>query len=234
MDEHPTNVPPLGKGRRPPEVEAELTRLYALTDEQRRDLFATSVQTGSGCCCEALVHFCARAFATDDQGLVTLTFEALSRTATPMLSSLARKRPPADREDHAQEILMIAYEFIQAGRADFLECRFAVFAKRRSIDLFRKENRRLESQQVRNEPIATHDPLDDVPDRGLGPEDEAILQEALDKLPQRLRLPYIQYHRMGLTKEEIARHHGVSTRTVYTWLKEALRILEDLYGQQDK
>lgn len=233
MDEPRINVPPLERGTRPPKVEAELTLLYSQTDEQRRDLFRTSAQTGSGCSCEALVHFCARAVAADDERLVALTFEALAKTATPMLSSLAWSRIPEDREDHAQEILMHALEAIRAGRADFLECSFATFAKRRTIDLFRKANRRFESQWVRNEPAETHDSIDDVPDLGLDHEDETMLREALGKLPRRLRQPFIQ-HLWGRTNAEIARLYGVTARTVYTWLKEASRILKDLYGQEDQ
>ena len=233
MDEPRINVPPLERGTRPPKVEAELTRLYSLTDEQRLDIFRTSAQTGSGCSCEALVHFCSRARAADDERLVALTFEALAKTATPMLSSLAWSRIPADREDHAQDILKYTFKAIQAGRADFLECRFAAFAKRRTIDLFRKENRQFESQLVRDEPVENHDPLEAVPDRRLDPEDETMLREALGKLPRRLRQPFIQ-HLWGRTNAEIARLYGVTARTVYTWLKEASRILKDLYGQEDQ
>lgn len=229
MDQSRIKVPPLGKGCRPPEVEAELTHLYSLTDEQRRDLLKTSVQTGSGCSCEALVHFCNHATSADDTSLFALAFEALSKTATPMLSSLAWRGK--DREDHAHDLLTEALSAIRAGRADFLECRFAAFAKRRTIDLYRKEHRRLEAQRARSEPVETRDPLDDLPDRRLGPGDEAIRQEALGKLRKRHREAYTQHHLMGLTNEEIAQHHGVSTRTVYTWLKEASRILNDLYGQ---
>ena len=225
MDEPRINVPPLRKGTRPPEVEAELTRLYLLTDEQRRHLFQTSARTGAGCSCEALVHFCTLALAANDNRLADLTFG--------VLTSLTRRRMPANREDHVQEILTYAFEFIREGRADFLECSFATFAMRRSVDLLRKENRRLEYQWVRNEPTETHDPLEHVPDGRMSPECEAMRREALSKLPRRLRQPLIQ-RLQGRTNAEIARLYGVSPRTVHTWLKEASRILRDLDGRNDQ
>jgi DNA-directed RNA polymerase specialized sigma24 family protein len=65
------------------------------------------------------------------------------------------------------------------------------------------------------------DPLLDIPMRGSSTEALALLECAEDRLPDELRRVFIQYHRLGMTHEEIAQQHGVSARSIYSRIKKA-------------
>jgi RNA polymerase sigma factor (sigma-70 family) len=174
---------------------------------------------------EALIRICAGASRAGNRPLVNLSFEAVTKTATPLLLSQAFGQAEDERREQVQEILLQLFAAIRAGKSQLPERFFAKFAKRRSIDLFRRRDARLEAKLERSEPVAEADPVDELPDRTPSLEDRVLLSIAVDKLPPKLRTAFIQKHQLGMTKEEIAEQNGVDVRTVYSWLAEAATLL---------
>jgi len=169
---------------------------------------------------ETLIRVCAGAHRAGNRRLVNLSFEAVTKTATPLLLSQAFGQAEDERKDQVQEILLQLFAAIRAGKSQLPERLFAKFAKRRSIDLFRRRDARFEAKSERSEPVAEADPVDDLPDRTPSLEDRVLLSIAVEKLPPKLRTAFIQKHRFGMTKEQIAEQNDVDVRTVYSWLKE--------------
>lgn len=221
VDDAPDGVPRLACGKRRPEVEAELANLYDLDSEQRASSMRATVDGTQTFNCETLVHISRRAFAAGDRKLLNLAFEALAKTATPLLIYQARGKwmSPQDREEQVQQILLEIFEAIRADKADFLESRFKAFTYRRSISHFRKRRARFEGANQRIEPTNEFNPIDNVPARLPSEEARALLYSALDKLPEKQQAVFIQYHLFKMTQAEIAQHHGATVRSVYNWLK---------------
>jgi RNA polymerase sigma factor (sigma-70 family) len=174
---------------------------------------------------EALVRVSARAHRGGNEALMKLAFEAAAKMATPLLLSQAFGQAKDEREEQAQEILVYLLEAIRGGRSKLAETFFGSFAKRRAIDLFRKRDARLEAKLDRAEPQADWDPIDDVPDRTAGVDTKALLQVAVERMPPKVRTAFIQKYQLEMTQEEIAQHHGVTVRTVYSWLQQAAELL---------
>ena len=183
---------------------------------------------------ETLVHISRRAFATGNRKLLNLAFEALAKTATPLLLYQARgkRMSPEEREEQVQQILLEIFETIQADKADFLESKFKAFTYRKSISHYRKRRARIEGAYQRIEPTEEFDPIDNVPARLPSQEARALLQTVLDKLPKKQRAVFIQYHLFKMTQAEIAQHHGATVRSVYNWLKAAETAI-GLSGDED-
>ena len=179
--------------------------------------------TGTGYSCETLVHFCQHANSTGDQELLDWSFEALCGTATKIILGEIRARTRADRDDLMQDVFVSTLHAILNGQADFAECNFRAFVRRRSVDAYRKVSRTYESRCHRIEPTDELDPLDGIAYEGLDPAKRAMLELALQRLPEKHRRALIQHFILGLTQKEIAERHGVSDRTVRTWLKKATK-----------
>jgi RNA polymerase sigma factor (sigma-70 family) len=186
-----------------------------------REVIAGSHQIST----EALVHICAGAHRAGNRRLVNLSFEAVTKTATPLLLSQAFGQAEDERREQVQEILLQLFAAIRAGKSQLPERLFAKFAKRRSIDQFRRRDAKFEAKSERSEPVAEADPVDDLADRTPSLEDRVLLSVAVDKLPPKLRTAFIQKHHFGMTQEEIAEQNDVDVRTVYSWLREAATAL---------
>lgn len=186
-----------------------------------REVIAGSRQIST----EALVRICAGASRAGNRLLVNLSFEAVTKTATPLLLSQAFGQAEDERKEQVQEILLQLFAAIRAGKSQLPERFFAKFAKRRSIDLFRRRDARFEAKSERSELVAEADPVDELPDLTPSLEDRVLLSVAVDKLPPKLRTAFIQKHLFGMTKEEIAEQNDVDVRTVYSWLAEAATLL---------
>lgn len=219
----PRDVPRLARGERRPEVEAELEDWYALDSEHRASLLRAAVDGTQTFSFETYVHISRHAFAAGDRRLMNLAFEALAKAATPLLlyQAKGKRRLHEDRKEQAQQILLEVFEAIRAGKADFLESNFNAFTFRRSVSHYRRRKKRFEDANQRIEPTDEFDPLDDIPARLPSQEAKALLYSALDKLPDKQRAVFIQYHLFKMTQAEIAQHHGVTVRSVYNWLKAA-------------
>jgi RNA polymerase sigma factor (sigma-70 family) len=214
-------VPALTHGTRLPEVEVELQAWGRLNKQQQRAALGEVIRGEWHASPEALVHMCRRAYEAGDRQALNDAFEAFAKRVTPLLLSQARGLARDERQDQAQQILLETFQAIQEGKADFAECRFAAYAKRKAISLHRKRCARFEGVNHRLEPTGDRDPLDHVPSRIPSVEARALLAYALERLPPKHRAAFIQYHCYEMTQEEIAAHHGVSVRTVYAWLKKS-------------
>ena len=222
----------LAKGRRRAEVETEISEWITLGDADRKAALRQIIAKRRAASPEALVYVSRRADEAGDRGMLNLAFEAFSKVVTPLLLSQARGLPAPERHDQAQQVLLEAFAAVRQGRADFLEVNFAAFAKRRAISLYRERRARFEGANRRVEPTDAADPLDETPDRVPSAEMRALLAVALDKLPAKHRAAFIQYHRLGMSQEEIAAHHGVDVRTARSWLKKA-GVALGLTGEKD-
>jgi RNA polymerase sigma factor (sigma-70 family) len=197
---------------------AELNGLVpAALDDVLRDVIAGTRRIST----ETLIRICAGAHRAGNRRLVNLSFEAVTKTATPLLLSQAFGQAEDERKDQVQEILLQLFAAIRAGKSQLPERLFAKFAKRRSIDLFRRRDARFEAKLERSEPVAEADPVDDLPEQTPSLEDRVLLSVAVNRLPPKLRTAFIQKHHFGMTQEEIAEQNNVDVRTVYSWLKEA-------------
>lgn len=215
------SIRPLATGNRRPEVEAELGRWRVLDDAQRRLALRQVIEGGRAASAEALIHLCRRAFEAGDRQMLNLAFEALGKRATPLLLSQAWGLSNDERGEQVQEILLETFEAIRKDKTDFAESNFAAFTKRKAISLYRSRQARFEGANKRIEQTEAVDPLDNIPARIPSAEARALLASSLDKLSPKHRAVFIQYHHFEITQEEIAAHHRVTVRTVYSWLKTA-------------
>ena len=230
----PGGVHRLARGERRPEVEAELANWYALDSEQRTSALRAAVDGTQTFNFETLVHISRQAFSTGNRKVMNLAFEALAKAATPLLlyQAKGKGRTPEDREEQVQQILLEIFEAIRSDKADFLESKFIAFTRRRSISHYRKRKARFEGVRKRIEPTDEFDPIDNVPASLPNQEARALLDLALDKLPEKQRAVFIQYHLFKMTQAEIAEHHGATVRSVYNWLK-AVEAAIGLSGGED-
>ncbi len=212
---------PLASGERRAEVEEDLKRWYAMNEAEQIHSLRASVEGPCEFSFEALVHISRQAFTVGDRKTLNLAFEALSKKATPLLLYQARMLPRDERSDQAQKVLLQLIKAIHADKADFAESYFAAFTLRSAISLYRKRKVRLEVVNQRSEPTNEFDPIDNLPVRMSSPEVLALLARSLDKLPVKHREVFIQYYILGMTQQEIAKHHRVTVRSVHNWLKSA-------------
>jgi RNA polymerase sigma factor (sigma-70 family) len=227
-------VPPVKNGPRRPEVESELVAWYAMDRAQQVAALREAAAGNRGFTIETLVHISCQAHSAGSRADLNIAFAALTQVATPLLLSQAWGVAADERQDQAQEILLLLFKAIQAGTADYAEVNFASFAKRRSISLYRARASRFEESNTRIEPSDEADPLDDVPTRMPSQEAQAALSLVLDKLAPRLRAAFIQYHVMQMTYEEIAQHYDVDESTARSWVKRANTIVGLGGGKDDR
>lgn len=206
-------------------VAAETTELNGLEPARLNEILREVIAGSRQISTEALVRTCSEAYRAGNRLLVNLAFEAVTKTATPLLLSQAFGQAEDERREQVQEILLQLFAAIRAGKSQLPERFFAKFAKRRSIDLFRRRDARFEAKSEKSEPVAEADPVDELPDRIPSLEERVLLSVAIDKLPPKLRTAFIQKHQFGMTQEEIAEQNDVDVRTVYSWLLEAATAL---------
>lgn len=206
-------------------VDAETAFLTGLLPAERRSVLREVVAGSRNVVAESLVRLSIVAHEAGDRPLLNLTFEALSKTATPLLLSQAWNLPGEDRKDQAQEILLQLFGAIREGNAEMAGRVFAAWAKRRSISLYRKRTARFEGSAERIEPTNDHDPLDEIAERIPSPEAKAMLSRAIQKLPQKHAVAFIRVHVFGMTQEEVAKQMKVNVRTLREWLKMTAEVL---------
>jgi RNA polymerase sigma factor (sigma-70 family) len=227
-------LPPLRKWQRRPEVEKELTDWYRLDGAHRLLALRAAAGGPRTFTAEALVHLSSLFLAPEDRKALNLAFEAFSRAVTPLLLYQAFGQVADERHEQAQEILLQTFEDIKNGNAGYAESNFADYAKKKAISLYRKRGSRFEGSGERIEPTDELDPVEHLPEPLAGPEARALLTHAVQKLPPKIRAVFIQFHVMGLTKEEIAQQHGVDESNVRYWLKKANATLGLSGGKDDR
>jgi RNA polymerase sigma factor (sigma-70 family) len=200
-------------------VETEAAQFASMNWPSLRSSLREVIAGQRVCTTEALVRICSMAHQQNDRPKFNLAFEAASKTAVPLLISQGFGQID-DRHDQAQEVLLQLFAAISQGKAQLAQTFFAAYAKRRAIDLFRRNDTQIEAKMDRIDPTETVDPIETLSD-STNVEAKALFSIAIDKLPPKHRTAFIQYHRFGMTQEEIAVQADVDVRTVRDWLKEA-------------
>ncbi len=136
--------------------------------------------------------------------------------------------PPADQEDLAQEVFLV----VRRRLVDFDHRNVAGW-------LFRIASRQVAGHKRRKwwKAVLARRPdleLDELPDRDAGPavaleqkERRKILQDLLDRLPEKRRTTFMLFELEGYSGEEIARLQSIPVATVWTRLHHARK---DLFG----
>lgn len=174
---------------------------------------------------ESLVRLSVAAHAADDRPLLSLTFEALIKTATPLLTSQAWDIDGQDIDDQIQDILVKLFEDIRAGKAEMAGRVFTAWAKRRSISLYRQRAARFEGSSDRVEPTADGDPLDEIAERISSFDARELLDRGIEKLPEKHAAAFIRVYILGMKQEEVAKEMNVNVRTLRDWLKKSAKAL---------
>lgn len=208
-------------GHRRQDVFKEIQRCDALETSCLRTELREVIEQRRHALPEVLVHLCCDAYKAGDRAMLNLAFEALAKSTTRLLLSQACGATLEDRHEQAQEVLLKIFEAIQNDKADYAATNFNAYANCRAIEHYRARTRTMEGANTRIEPTEDIDPVDNLPSRSPRHDLQALLAHALDKLPHNHRAVFIQYHRFGMTQEEIAAHHHVTVRTVFSWLKKA-------------
>lgn len=180
---------------------------------------------------------------TDDAELMlrfgrgeALAFEALYATHRAPLWRyvLRRVRDPAAAADLFQEIWLrvVAHAPRYRPAAKFSTWLYRI-ADHACIDFFRAR------QRSQRRLVDDADALDDLPDGGAGPEDEAAaldrreaLEQALAALPGEQQSAFLMYVEAGMSIEEIAAATGVGTETAKSRLRYAVAKLKASLGDR--
>lgn len=225
-------LPPLKQGVRRAEVVLELNAWLALDAGALREKLRRVIRGEEGPTVETLVHLTRRAYAAGDRTTLNLAFETLAKRATPLLLSIAKCLPRDKRQEHVQEILTTLFEAIQNDKADFAESNFAIYARRRSIENYRKRSLQFEKVNWNKPSTDILDPVDNLPDRRPSAAAWVALRSGLARMSPKQRAAFVQYHLFEMTQKEIAVHHGVDQRTIRNWLREAEDVVELTGGKK--
>jgi len=207
------------------EVDFETEFLGKLPPTELRSALREVVAGSRAVLPESLVRLAVTAHHARDRRLLSLSFEALTKTVTPLLANQAWDLNGEDIRDQVQEVLERLFEDIREGKTGMAGRVFAAWAKRRSIDLYRKRVARFEGAFARKEPTPDGDPLDDVSDRIPSQEARVMLGRHIRKLPTIHALAFIRVHVFGMTRAEVAKQMDVDVRTLHDWLKKSAEVL---------
>ena len=137
--------------------------------------------------------------------------------------ALCRMQNVADAEDVYQDVfLSLLRQSERDWDGEYLKAWLIRTTLNRCADLHRFRLRR---------PVLS---LDDVPELAQGADESgAEVWEAVNRLPEKLRIPVHLHHGEGYSTEEIADMTGVPAATVRTRLHRARGKLKDLLGGLD-
>lgn len=150
-----------------------------------------------------------------------LAMEDCIRTYGPLVRTIVQRRVRnlTEADDLIQEIFTEVWR--SAGRHDpslAAEAGFiAVIARRRSIDLLRREQRLPEIESLTSS--AEFEAPSEIPGREL---DREALWLALDRLPEETRRLFVLHFEQGMTHGEIAELTGLPLGSVKTRLRRGL------------
>jgi RNA polymerase sigma factor (sigma-70 family) len=113
---------------------------------------------------------------------------------------------------------------------EFWEVRFWVCLKRKLIEIIEKHKRIYANEQpfAAFEPGINADSMDQIEDvYAVDPEQAAIFKSAIECLPDPLRTAFYLYHFVDWPEKSIAKHLGVTDRSVRNYLTRArMRLIE--------
>ena len=255
MADEPPFVEPLGRGyRRLPEVERQIADALSLEPEallrraRERDKGVAGYLAP-----EAVVYFIRRANRNGEAGIRDDLFRELLERCNPHFRGKFKGFGQEDRKDLQGEVQKVIIEdlFAPDDRGDFMQVRFWSYLEKKCIDACRAALRQTEdtesletgySDDGESEGLSK---LHRESDRQLSPEELAIVSEALEQLPPRLRHVFLLRHYVGMRigsdahsvaegKElTIAAEFGCTGRTIRNWLKQADRLLAEFQEKHD-
>jgi RNA polymerase sigma-70 factor (family 1) len=162
--------------------------------------------------------------ARGDQFAFTLFYNAYY----PVIYGFARHLLRSDElaVDVVQESMLHVWQLgLKLDAVNNLESYLKTFARRRAVDMLRR--RAVAQKAERLLGGKWKEAHNDTEEGILLGEGRKILQDGISKLPQQQRLVYELCQQEGLKYEEAAQRLGISTGTVKTHLKLAMRFLRE-------
>ena len=202
---------------------------------------------------EALVYFIRRSLRDNDLTIRDYLFKELFERCQPFFRGQFRGFDRHTREDLQSEVMRALVEdlFAPDSRGDFMQVRFWVYLKRRTIDACREHFKHSDvTESLDTGLLGTGKSdgrtlLDRKPDQQLSPEELVSLRTEIAQLSPKLREVFMLRHYVGLkigpddpdevAKSELtlARHYNRPGRTIRNWLKEASMQLERFREKTD-
>ena len=255
MADEPPVVEPLGRGyKRLPEVERQIADALDLESEPLLRRARERVERVPGYLApEALVYFIRRAIRNEEARIRGELFRELLERCNPYFRGKFKGFSQQDREDLQAEVHIVIVEdlFARDDRSDFMQVRFWSYLEKKCVDACRAAWRQTED----TESLETGYSVDGASegstrlhqevDRQLSPEDLAMISEALEHLPPRLRQVFLLRHYVGMKigsddpseaegqELTIAAMFGCTGRTIRNWLKQADRLLAEFREKHD-
>jgi DNA-directed RNA polymerase specialized sigma24 family protein len=194
---------------------------------------------------EALVYFIRRADGAGDSRTRNALIRELLERCNVFFRGQFRGCSKEDREDLQGEVMtgLIEDLFDPGDRGDFMQARFWLYLKRKTIDaskaIFRHagDTESLDTGFSGEAEPEGQTKLDAQVDIRLNPEELMMLSEALAALSPRLRQVFLLRHHVGMkigaddpaddppNEVTLARRFDCSGRTIRNWLKEAEALL---------
>lgn len=235
--------------KRLPDVERQLREARALP---AKDLLARADvlhhQAPEHIAEEALVYLVRHYHAEGDGGMVrdlwTRLLKRCAKRINRRLASFERDLRDQAFRDVVNEVLTRVLDH-ETSRGDYLQVRFWLAVDRLAITTFNRYRKDLQraaehfslsemaGEDGRSENDEDHSPRlsavrEGVFAHGLTPEQSAMLQVALEGVPERFRTAYVLRHAEGWQVESkdpeeptISGYFGKSSRTIRTWLDKA-------------
>lgn len=235
-------IPPLTRNgyTRPPRAEADILRALALRD---RDLVAAfedvNEQSAGHLSAEALVFFIRREFDGGAHRTAEALFSLLVDRAQRALRVTLRGVDEDARYDVQAEVLadMTRLILAQDDSGDFLQSRFWLYLRRKAATASAAWLRSRKAY-VHEGDVEAADRPEEQPDTGqLSPEEQAIIRDALGRLPPDLRELVVLRHYAGWrvgdeTRNDdkeaaptLAERYGITPRAVRKRLAKAEALL---------
>lgn len=234
--------------KRRDEVEQQLHEVIRLSpDELERRIRIPKSEVQGYLFDETLVYLLKEAHRREDLTMENLIYDHLAIRVEILLRKHAYQVDSDDLHDFMQEVHTRLLEKIfdlSSDRADYAEVMFGDFVtseaatlKRKHWRLDKKERGNLEIDAPK-EDGHDYDPADERP---ISPEEIAILNDALGKLPEKTVTAFLLHYRDGLQIESrdpdkltVAKIMGVSGRAIRIWFRQAVTLLTEDEGGDDE
>ena len=142
------------------------------------------------------------------------TFEELYLTLYPGLYRLAQSilRQEADAQDAVQQAVLLAWQHMDSIRPGSEKAYLARIVINECHNIQRKRQRTV--------------PVPEFPDRAVPKNELADLRDAVDRLPEKLRLPFLMVYMEGYSAKEATSAAGITLFALKSRLKRAKDILQ--------
>lgn len=197
---------------------------------------------------EALIFFIRRAWREGDRSLMKQLADVLIHRCTAYFAGAIRGLDSEARMDAQQDVFADLFRLVLAAddRGDFLESRFFTYLKRKTATAKGKIRRNFYRAPLIADFVGDADQEDKFvaehrEELELANAEHALIASAVGKLPDPLRelvvLRYFKEWQIGDERnkikddqrETLAKKFGVTPRTIHNWLKEAYKLMEKIW-----